>query len=514
MTATVTPPTVSLAEAVIELGRCRRSLAYFCSKYGRVKEGIGHIRPFQLWPSQVPVCDLIDQHRFVVSLKARQLGLTWIASHDATRVMTLYPGASVGAFSLREEEAQKIIERVKLIYKMLPPFFRSARAGEEGYGIDKDNSSHLRLANGSSIQAFSTTSGDSYTFSLVIVDEADLIPDLTELLGRVRPTIDVGGRIHLISRSNKALPNSTFKKIYRSAAAGKSKWKSIFLPWHAHPLRDKAWYEHECAEAMANFGTLDTVYEQYPETPQQALAASSADKRIPAQWVDAVYAEREPVEASAELASIPGLRVYRAWEPNVRYYLGVDTAEGNPTSDDSAAILIDGQGRETAILRGKLQPRVLGEYTAKIAKHYGAEVLVERNNHGHAVLIVLADLGVKVMSGEDGRPGWNENRRSKAQLLSDCADAVRTQDCAVHTLDVSIQLSALDGSLLAAPPGEHDDLAIAFALAIEARVLAARFGLRYSVQQQPMTPQKPAREDLDHSPLSVKDSGRGYLGIG
>lgn len=507
------PAPITLDQVMAEGGKCRRSLAYFCDTYGRVKEGIGHIRPFKLWPSQVPVCELIDKHRFVVSLKARQLGLTWIASHDALRVMCLYPGASVGAFSLREEEAQKIIERVKLVYKLLPMFFLPARAGEEGFGIDKDNSSYLRLSNGSSIQAFSTTSGDSYTFSLVIVDEADLIPDLTELLGRVRPTIDVGGRIHLISRSNKQLPNSTFKKIYRSAAAGRSKWKAIFLPWSAHPLRTQAWYENECREAMATHGYLDTVYEQYPETPAQALAASSADKRIPAAWVDAVYSERPPTGTPEALASIPSLRVYTGWLPNTRYFVGVDPAEGNPTSDDSAASMIDDKGDEIACLYGKLQPRVLGEYVAKLAKAYGAEVLVERNNHGHAVLIVLQDLGVKVMSGEDGRPGWVQNNRSKAQLLSDCADAVRTKDCQIHTLEVATQLSGIDGSLLAAPPGEHDDLAMAHALAIEARVLASRFGLRYSVRQEPPTHREQPTEEK-YSPVNAQDSGRGYLGIG
>lgn len=507
------PESVTLDQALTEGAKCRESLAYFCNRYGRVKEGIGHIRPFHLWPAQVAVCEIIDKYRFVVSLKARQLGLTWLAAHDALKTMCLYPGASIGAFSLREEEAQKIIERVKMVYKLLPPFFRSARAGEEGFGLDKDNSSYLRFSNGSSIQAFSTTSGDSYTFSLVIVDEADLIPDLTELLGRVRPTIDVGGRIHLISRSNKALPNSTFKKIYRAAAAGRSKWKSIFLPWHAHPMRTRAWYEHECQEALATHGSLDTVYEQYPETPQQALAASSLDKRIPAAWVDQVYSDRPTIAPPADLGSIPGLRVYGDRLPNVRYFAGADPAEGNPTSDDSALVLIDDKGEELACLYGKLQPRVLGEYAARIAKYYGAEVLVERNNHGHAVLIVLQDAGVKVMSGEDGRPGWNENRRSKAQLLSDCADAVRTRDCSIHTLETATQLSSIDGNLLSAPPGEHDDLAMAYALAVEARVLASRFGLRYSVRQEPEFG-RAERAEVDRSPHTVEDSGRGYLGIG
>src|SRR5690349_2261749 len=91
MAPTDPPPPISLEDAVIELGRCRQSLAHFCNEYGRVKEGVGHVRPFQLWPSQLPVCEAIDTCRFVVALKARQLGLTWISAHDALRTMVLFP---------------------------------------------------------------------------------------------------------------------------------------------------------------------------------------------------------------------------------------------------------------------------------------------------------------------------------------------------------------------------------------------------------------------------------------
>ena len=43
------------------------------------------------------------------------------------------------------------------------------------------------------------------------------MPDLNRLLRRVKPSIDAGGRIMLVSRSDKANPESEFKRIYRAA---------------------------------------------------------------------------------------------------------------------------------------------------------------------------------------------------------------------------------------------------------------------------------------------------------
>ena len=45
-----------------------------------------------------------------------------------------------------------------------------------------DNDHEWQLSNGSRVLAFPTTAGDSYTASLAIVDEADLVPDLGRLM--------------------------------------------------------------------------------------------------------------------------------------------------------------------------------------------------------------------------------------------------------------------------------------------------------------------------------------------
>ena len=71
-----------------------------------------------------------------------------------------------------------------------------------------DNDHNIELANGSVGLAFPTTGGRSYTASLVVVDEADFAgtsgaDNLDGLLAAVKPTIDAGGRLILLSTADK-----------------------------------------------------------------------------------------------------------------------------------------------------------------------------------------------------------------------------------------------------------------------------------------------------------------------
>src|SRR5262249_5174545 len=148
--------------------------------------------------------------------------------------------------------------------------------------------------------AFPTTAGDSYTATLAIVDEADLVPDLDRLLRAVKPTIDGGGWLILVSRADKSRPQSPFKHIYATAKGEVTPWTPVFLPWSARPDRDQAWYELQKTDSERRTGSLDFLHEQYPATDAEALAPRALDKRIAPQWLQQCYQERVP------FADLPG----------------------------------------------------------------------------------------------------------------------------------------------------------------------------------------------------------------
>ena len=494
-------------EKAAEWLRCSESFLYFVNEYVQIYNATRRTwLPFKLWRFQAWTLKAIWEHKLTVILKARQLGLTWLMLAFALWLMLFRAAAAVGIFSKREEEAIDLLDnRLKGMYRRLPEFLRSRE-------VEVDSKKQWVLSNGSWCRAFPTTAGDSYTFTLAMVDEADLAPDLDKLLSGVKPTIDAGGWLILLSRTDKTTPRSAFKAIYRAAKQRMNEWYSIFLPWHAHPERTAEWYQAQVQDSMSRSGTMDYVYEQYPATDAEALAAKSLDKRIPPGWLLKCYVEMggrtsplailtpplapphpqadgegenlspgpalgtttpegegaPSMEAMVMAPVIPTLEVYRLPEDGHAYVVGADPAEGNPTSDDSAATVLDAvNGEEVAKFAGKFQPEVFGSYLKSLSHFFRqAGIMVERNNHGHTVILWLRDnAGVSLLNGLDGKPGWQTNSVSKAMLYDALAEGLRDRMVLIHSFGTYTQLSSIEGSSLNAPSGEQDDQAMSFALA-------------------------------------------------
>ena len=171
---------------------------YFINKYVHIydSEAKDWI-PFKLWEEQEQCVRDILANKEVIILKARQLGLTWLCLAIALWKVLFQPIQLILLFSLRDIEARELLSenRFKGMFKRLPLWMKPATLTDE--------KKEFVLANGSSIKAFPTTAGDSYTATFAIVDEADLVPKLNDLLQSAKPTIDAGGQIVLLSRSNK-----------------------------------------------------------------------------------------------------------------------------------------------------------------------------------------------------------------------------------------------------------------------------------------------------------------------
>jgi len=467
----------------IEWLKCRMSAHYFIHEYCCIYDATQRIWiPFRLWGAQVTALEAMVENNLTIVLKARQLGMTWLTLCYALWLMLFWPAAVVLLFSRRDDESVYLLdERLKGIYKRLPDWMK-ARA------VLKDSSHTWSLSNGSEARAFPTSAGDSYTASLAIVDEADLIPELNQLMRAVKPTIDGGGRMVLLSRSDKSKPNSPFKNMYRGATKQENGWAPVFLSWRSRPERDDEWYERQRKDILSRTGSLDDLYEQYPNNDTEALMGRTTDKRFTPGWLEQCYFESPSVVVNGEtkLASgvptIPGLTLYRAPMPGKQYVGGVDTSEGNPTSNEGALTILERDtGEEVASLSGIYEPAVLAHHVDAVCTFYNnARPLVERNNHGHAVLLWLGEYSqLKLLSGDDTKakkPGWNNNTRGKTLLYDLAAEALKDADTIIHSLETKHQLSSIDGATLKAPEGEPDDRADSYSLALAARTLRSGGG--------------------------------------
>ena len=428
--------------------------------------------------------------------------MSWLTVGFGLWQMIFRPAATVLLFSQRDDEAVQLLSfRLRGMYDRLPPLFR-ARA------VLRDNVHEFRLSNGSAALAFPTTGGRSYTASLAIVDEADHTEDLDGLLNAVKPTIDAGGRLVLLSTVDKSRPESPLKRIYRAAVAGENDYAPIFLPWHAHPGRTAAWYAEQARDIRARTGGLDDLYQEYPATDLEALAPRAVDKFFPAEWLNKIADFGLPI-ADSEFnpqsainnpqSSIPGLTVHAPPQPGHTYVIGADPAEGNPQSDESAAVVLDSAtGEQVATLGLRCDPEMFAVYLDRLAKAYGgvcthtyggitfstpygAEILVERNNHGHAVLLALRQLGAALLRGLDGELGWATTGASKHLMFDQAAKDIREGGLRLHDETTTWQLTSIDGATLAAPRGQHDDRAMACVLALAALRTAGSAGRGVSV---------------------------------
>lgn len=462
----------SVSHEEFEVLLCAADPEYFVSRYVKIydPQALTWV-PFELWPEQVDVLNLFHAERLIVVLKARQLGLTWLALAYALWQMLFAPIATIMIFNRRDDESIYLLsdERLKGMYYQLPVWLR-ARA------IVFNNAHMLKFSNGSVAYAFPTTAGDSYTATLVIMDEADLMPDLNRLMRSVKPTIDAGGKLIMISRADKGTPNSEFKRVYMAAKEGRNGWAHVFLPWHVRPERDETWYAKTRAEILERTGSDDDLHEQYPARDVDALAPRTLDKRIPPAWISKCYREQAPLplESLGEKApNTPGLLIYQLPQWGVEYAIGADPAEGNPTSDDSAlSVVRTDTNEEAAMLAGKFEPAVFAAHIDKIGKFYNqAGVMVERNNHGHAVLLWLRDYSrLTRMVGLDKKEGWLSSSLGKTQLYDNATNCIKEGDALIHSFKTYYQLQSIEGATLRAPEGDMDDCADAYAMALTHRI--------------------------------------------
>lgn len=462
--------------AAVEYAKCAADCAYFIDSYGVIDDAQGHgdgggTMPFRLWPAQIDLAWALMTERRVLILKARQLGISWLCCAYALWLCLFAPGKVVLLFSQGEVEALELLRRVKALYTRLPAWLRDAVPA-----IARDNTTECGWSNGSHVRSLPATqkSGRSFTASLVILDEAAHLQWADQLYTALKPTIDGGGQLVVLSTANGI--GNLFHRLWTRAVQRLNAFRPIFLPWWARPGRDADWYARQVAEAAQPA----LVKQEYPSTATEAFLVSGRTRFSP-EWIEAQAPNvREGLPRSAwpgPLLDVPGLTVH-ALPTGRPCTIGADVAEGLERGDYSAAVLIDDRTwEELACLHGHWEPDEFAGHLRALAEVYGAWIAPERNNHGHAVLLALKLAGAKVAPGHDRKRGWLTNFQTKPQAIDLLATALRDGLAVVRTqatLDELRIYTVLADGKTSAPEGYHDDRVMAWAIALAAIQLGHR----------------------------------------
>jgi hypothetical protein len=196
------------------------------------------------------------------------------------------------------------------------------------------------------------------------------------------------------------------------------------------------WWQAQVAQAR---GAEDFVNQEYPSDPDTCFLVSGRSFFDALKVAGMLAAAAPPVKTQAVQgqgiapmrdgrAEVPLLRIFHLPVPGNDYVVACDASEGVGGSAAPAVVLERVTGRHMATLWGQIKPWALGRLAVELAKKYnGAELVVERNNHGHTVLrAASAECGYRrIFCDRDGKPGWLTGPMTRAPMLDTFEEAVR-----------------------------------------------------------------------------------------
>lgn len=285
-----------------------RGLLYFTQGYGSIEPPVGEPIPFWLWPDQRPVLKAFLDYEVNVILKARRLGLSWLALHFAAWLMLfapLGPGARIILICKNDEDAKKLLSRVRRIFQRLPFWLRPR--------LDPDNVRELGVDE-ATITALPATdrAARQETATLFILDEFAFPKDMAAsgIWKAVLPTIEGGGRGIAISTGNgRSGDGATFAGLFDRTQADKSSMNGIFLPWWSRPGRTQHWYEDQ----KRSYLRLEDFLTEYPSTVDEALMGSDDPQVYPYAGILAAEKLGAILDAYFKIAIMDGVEIGGDW---------------------------------------------------------------------------------------------------------------------------------------------------------------------------------------------------------
>mgnify|MGYP001319146967 CR=1 FL=1 len=254
--------------------RAKKDIFYFVENYCYIenKDVPEQRELFHLWDGQKEALRAFQEHRLNIVLKARQMGLTWLALVFALHGMMFFPGFTVVGLSKKEDDAKELVRRLEFLLRNLPDWMVRPHSPKERFHTTYEATS-LSIQfyhDGQETSRFvamaaSRDAGRSFTANLVIIDEWAFQQWAREIWTAAYPTVNrpTGGKVIGISTG---LRGTLFEEIWNAAVEGKNSFHPIFLPWWTDPRRTPAWYEQTKRDLPLSYR------QEYPATPEDAFS--------------------------------------------------------------------------------------------------------------------------------------------------------------------------------------------------------------------------------------------------
>jgi hypothetical protein len=439
-----------------------------------------------------------------IILKCRQIGITTLEQARDLYVWITQPGSRVVVTcqSITDHTPAKLLStNYNVMIEGLARAGLALRVRQSaGEWILPDRDSSLRIIEAGASEAAAEKKGRAGTITRLHLTETAFYEyadsTLNALLECV-PKPEDGSEIVVESTPNGAA--GAFYRQCQDALSNRSGYRLHFFPWfqereyalaldsgedikpqnerdrqlirtHGVSPEQLKWYQRKRAEKLGNQDLMDQEYPSDVATCFLVSGRSFFDR----QRTDKLRSEAKPpvLEDTRQ-----GIKMWSHPRAGFRYLIAVDTAEGRSTGapgdagDYSAAVIYEREtGAHVASLRARIQPWELARRVAELGRHYNrAHVVVERNNHGHAVLQALQreQRYAPIYYGLDGKPGWLTTVASRPVALDGLEDSHRRGAWTSSDLDLLAEMLVFvvtSTGKAEAARGEHDDLIMAAAI--------------------------------------------------
>jgi len=461
-----------------------------CEKFLREQVYIQHPEQgailFDLRPAQLEALDVCMKQRYVIILKARQLGWSTLMACYSLWLAMFWSDQTIVMLSKTERDAHKLLAKTDYAYRRLPEWIKDRGPRRLDRNVGK-----ITFDNGSSVESMPSKEDPARgsAVSLVIVDEWAFLDNPEDAWASIEPITDVGGRVIGLSTANGA--GTFYHTFWTMAVSGKSGFTPLFYPWYANTERDDNWYESKKASMLPW-----QLAQEYPDNPEEAFIRSGN----PVFDVDLLRAlnTQKPIrgwlrstegyyrDATLIRAADSALRVWRLPEPDDAYVIGADVAEGLEHGDYSSAHVISAKRDEVvAKWHGRIDPDLFGIELAVLGWFYNTAFIgCEVNNHGLTTNKALQRVGYpriykrKRLDGKGSNRkemdsiGWLTSRTSKPLMIDELARDLRSNLDLPDTETIGELLTYVrdDKGQMSGSP--FDDQVISLAIANQMRAYA------------------------------------------
>ena len=256
--------TLSELKQEAEWRKCKKNETYFLENYWHIAHPAHGRILFDLRSAQATALKHWEDHRYSLTLKARQIGWSTLVAAHQFWLAFFHPDQNIIDLSRTEREAVLLLRKTKYGFKHLPEWML-----ERGPKSIMEHQQRMGFDNGSLITSMPSASDPARgeSASLIVVDEWAFLPNPEEAWASIEPVADIGGRIIGLSTANGS--GNFYHQLWVGASTGANKFAPMFFPWSATEDRGDAWYQ-EKIKSMLPW----QLAQEYPTTPEEAFVKS------------------------------------------------------------------------------------------------------------------------------------------------------------------------------------------------------------------------------------------------